>query len=264
MIDEKWCAFFKEHQFLVGLSIDGDQAYHDNNRLNAKSLGTYKSVMETKALFDTYQVEYNVLCVLTNQMAKHPQRIFKFLKNENIRYVQFIPCLDELNSVKTKSSYALQPERFASFYNMLFKLWLNEFIKGNYISIKLFDDVIYLLRTGRDMACGLLGRCQSQYVIEADGSTYPCDFYVIDAYKIGNVTEQTLFEMRANTALEEFLSPIQAESYCKKCSFFKICFGGCKRMKHQMYVNTVGTYCGYQDFLKTNVAHIQKIAKQFY
>jgi len=120
-IDEDWCSFFKANDFLVGLSIDGPKAFHDENRYDTQKMGTYKRVMRTKALFDRYEVEYNVLCVLTKQIAKHPQKIFNFLLKENIKYVQFIPCLDDLDA-KSGSPFALDPEHFASFYDVLFKL----------------------------------------------------------------------------------------------------------------------------------------------
>ena len=264
MIDEAWCSFFKANEFLVGLSIDGPKTFHDENRLDVKKLGTYKRVMKTKMLFDRYEVEYNVLCVLTQQMARHPQKIFNFLLKEQIRYVQFIPCLDDFEC-KSRSPFALTPEGFASFYQMLFKLWKQELERGNYISIKLFDDIVYLLRTGQAAACGMLGNCQAQYVIEADGSTYPCDFYVLDDYKMGNLTEVTISEMGKSAKLNEFLhdeTNIKSD-FCQKCRFIKMCFGGCKRMKNSMYVNEAQTYCGYQSFLSKNLAQLQQVAMFF-
>lgn len=260
-IDEQWCSFLSENEFLVGLSIDGPKPFHDENRHDHKHLGTHKRIMKTKGLFDRYQVEYNVLCVLTKQIARHPQKIFNFLLKENIKYVQFIPCLDELDC-KSKSLFALEPEEFASFYHLIFKLWKQALDQGNYISIKLFDDIIYFLRTGQAVACGMLGKCQSQYVIEADGSTYPCDFYVLDNYKMGNLTEVTISEMRVSAELMTFLhdDPRDHAEFCNKCPFLQMCFGGCKRMKNCMYVNEAQTFCGYQSFLNKNFNHLQQLA----
>ena len=262
-IDDNWCLFFKENQFLVGLSIDIDPSLHDENRYDVNGQGTYKRVMKTKALFDEYQVEYNVLSVLTNQLARHPQKVFNFLLAQKIRYIQFIPCLEELDT-EEPSPFALTPSRFASFYTALFKLWLKEFSQGNYISIKLFDDLIHLLATGKPTACGMLGNCKSQYVIEADGSTYPCDFYVLDEYQIGNITAQTVFEMARSTNLNKFLCT-NGESkpeYCQKCPFYRMCFGGCKRMRNAIYFNEKESQCGYQSFLTQNIEKLTELAQK--
>lgn len=158
IINRKWCEFLKAHDFLVGLSIDGNPLYHDLNRIDTKGRGTFHRVLETKRLFDEYQIEYNVLCVLTNPLAKEAKKVFQFLKDEKIRFVQFIPCLDDLDADK-KSSFALVPKRFAGFYHQMLKLWLEELRQGNYISIKLFDDIVNLLVRHQVTACGILGNC---------------------------------------------------------------------------------------------------------
>jgi len=108
----------------------------------------------------------------------------------------------------------------------------------------------------------MLGVCKSQYVIEADGSTYPCDFYVLDAHKIGNLTEETMFEMEKNARLMNFFLDNDRDEYdfCEKCPFLRMCFSGCKRMKNSMYVNEAKSYCGYQSFLSKNLAEIEHIA----
>jgi len=261
IIDEKWCQFLKEHDFLVGLSIDGNIKFHDDNRLDVRGKGTFKKVMATKGLFDQYQVEYNVLCVLTNQTARHPQKIFKFLLSEKIRYIQFVPCLDDLD-VKEPSVYALQPDRFASFYKQFYVLWKREFDRGNYISVNLFDNIVNLLAKGVVGSCGLLGQCQPQYVIESNGNVYPCDFYVLDEHCLGNITEKSIFELFKNPRMKDFMICEREEisPYCQACPFFKMCQSGCKRMKHSMYLNQEETYCGYQDFLKAHYPSLREIA----
>ena len=100
IINEKWCAFLKEHDFLVGLSIDGHPLYHDLNRVDPKGRGTFQRVLQTKQLFDHFEIDYNVLCVLTNPLAKEAKKVFRFLKEQQIDFVQFIPCLDDLDAKK--------------------------------------------------------------------------------------------------------------------------------------------------------------------
>ena len=259
LITEKWCQFFKENNFLIGLSIDAGKEYHDQNRVSASQKGTHRRVMKTKRLFDMYMVEYNMLCVLTNNMARYPQKVLNFIIKENIQYVQFIPCLNDLDAKET-NKYALTPERFSRFYKKLYLLWKNEYNKKNYISIKLFDDVYNLVHHNVISACGMTGRCQVQFVIEADGSVYPCDFYVLDKQCLGNIKEYTFSELGQNKIATKFLcKKDEVPSYCSSCEYYRMCFGGCKRMKDAIYVNNDATYCGYQDFLRTCLTDIKTL-----
>jgi len=260
LIDDEWCEFFKEHAFLVGLSIDGNAQLHDENRLNSQGKGTFKKVMEAKRRFDQYDIDYNVLCVLTNKLARHPEQVFKFLIKEKICFIQFIPCLDDLHGGNSLP-YALKPERFAYFYKQLFILWKREFDKGNYISITLFDNIVHLLKTGRVATCGMLGKCMPHYVIEANGNSYPCDFYVLDEYCVGNITESKLSEIFCHPSMQKFLVCDQSEiaEICKECSYYQLCRGGCKRMRNVMYLNESESYCGYQDFLKAHFNNLHSL-----
>nr|WP_315527886.1 SPASM domain-containing protein [Carnobacterium maltaromaticum] len=258
IINDRWCCFFKENNFLVGLSIDGNPLYHDLNRLDPKGRGTFQRVLQTKKLFDKYDIEYNILCVLTNPLAKEAKKIFRFLKEEQLKYIQFIPCLDDLDAT-TKNSYVLTPKRFASFYRQFFNLWYSELEKGNYISVKLFDDILNLLVRKQATACGILGNCQIQYVIESDGSVYPCDFYVLDDYRMGYIQEQTLKELFEHDVSNKFVcEKKETKKQCEMCPFQQICHGGCKRMKDAMYVDKTG-FCGYQNILKMFVPKIDEI-----
>lgn len=262
LIDEQWCEFFKEHRFLLGISIDGGAKFHDVNRVDARERGTYERVLHTKKLFDVYGIDYNVLCVLTNQNARHPEKIFQFLMREKIKYVQFIPCLDDLEQ-QEKSYYALEPKRFAHFYNIMYQLWCKELQQGNYVSINFFDNIINYLQSGIVGACGLIGQCQPQYVIESDGSVYPCDFYALDENCMGFITENTLRELFQTSEMHNFLQCSSANTpndFCEQCPFFKMCRGGCKRMKHAVYLNKQQNYCGYQTFLQNNIQSMLEIA----
>lgn len=249
LIDDRWCRLFKENGFLVGLSLDGDKGLNNTYRLDHSGNGTFERIMNAKKLLEEYEIEYNILCVLTNQTAREPQRIFDFILKEKIKYIQFIPCLDEFNA-KVPSVYALSPRNFAYFYNRLFPLWKEQWDNGNYISIGLFDNVITYISTGRVGSCGLNGKCGAQYVIEANGDIFPCDFYVLDEFYSGNITANTLKDAFYHKATQKFLAPRKIlPDYCMKCSFLKICGGGCKRMKHAMYLDFNEEYCGYRDFL---------------
>ncbi|MEG1069212.1 MAG: SPASM domain-containing protein [Ruthenibacterium sp.] len=262
VIDEAWCDFLKEHHFLVGLSLDGDGKMHDENRVDATQKGTFSRIMHTKHLFDAYQIEYNILWVLTNHHARYPAKVWNFLRQENIAYVQFIPCLSELSG--THSAYALTPQRFASFYTELFKFWKKDLRSGYYISVKLFDDLFNLLTKHAVTACGFTGVCQAQFIIEADGSTYPCDFFVTDAWRSGNLAKQPYAEIENSEAMQKFLNrPHEVAALCQNCAYQKMCGGGCPRMRNNMYLNETETFCGYKTFLEDSRTEIDDFLRQY-
>ncbi len=261
LLDEDWVPLLKEYGFLVGLSIDASADFHDQNRRDAAGAGTYRKVMETKRLLDRHGVPYNVLTVLTNQLARHPKQVWNFLVKEGVGYVQFIPCLDELEHGE-KSPYALTPERFYRFYSGLFPLWAEAMARGKYISVKLFDDLVNLYLRREVTACGITGQCAVQFVVEGDGTAFPCDFYTLDRFSMGSLADE------APEALYErgvpFLSYGQehkGEPPCKGCRHFAVCGGGCKRMRESMYVQN-GT-CWYQKLLDEMLEQLLHIGSRF-
>lgn len=261
LLDDGWCAFLREHDFLVGLSLDGPAAYHDANRLDAARKGTFQRVLEAKRRMDRYGVAYNVLMTLSNTLARHPQQIWRFIEEQDLRFVQMTPCLGPLDH--QKSVYALTPERYASFYTAFFDLWYQSFRGGVYRSVKLFDDLINLLARGECNACGLLGRCQSQIIVEADGSVYPCDFYVLDPYRMGNLAEQPLRQVWDAGQAGGFLTrPREPLPLCTACPYRSICGGGCQRMRREVFYAPGSPVCGHRAFLDASIGRMRQIAME--
>lgn len=190
-LDEAWCLFLKKHEFLVGVSHDLLAAQHNAARVDASGAPTMQRVERSISLLRKHDIAFNVLCTLTNPLARHPQQVWKRIVQLNLPYVQFTPCLGFLEQTE-KSPWAITPERFASFYNGLFRLWLADLRAGRCRSIKLFDDVLGALAFGISGACGMGGRCHPQLVVEADGTVYPCDFYCLDEYALGSLAEMTI------------------------------------------------------------------------
>ena len=212
-----------------------------------------------RALLEKHGVDYNVLAVLTNALARHPQQVWRFLCRENIRYVQFIPCLGELDG--GASRYSLTPERFASFYTQLFRLWAADFAQGRYRSVKLFDDLVNLLVDGSRNACGLTGQCMPQIVVEADGSVYPCDFYALDEYRAGNLAETPIDELYVSAVMAGFRTrPTEVPALCESCPYSALCGGGCPRMRHEVCGAPEAQFCGYRAFLQSCLPELQRIA----
>ena len=247
LIDDEWAKFLAENKYLTGLSVDAVQKIHDSVRKNPQGEGTYEKCLQCKAALEKHSAEYNVLCVLTNELAPFPDKVWNFIKREKIRFIQFIPCLGSLDE-NVKSPFALTPPRFASFYSGIYHLWMNELESGSYISVKLFDDIANLFLRGVSSSCGINGRCNLQYVVESDGSVFPCDFYVLDKYNAGNLAEKTLREIFNSPVMQSFLKEERTlPPLCSSCSYFKLCGGGCKRMEKAMYAGA--SLCGLKTLL---------------
>lgn len=178
-----------------------------------------------------------------------------------IEDIQFIPCLDSLEGEMWPM--ALSPEEFARFYDGVMTRWLRELRQGHWVHIQFIDAVVELLATGQELICGLKGSCRIQQVVEADGSAYPCDFYVLDEYRMGNLGDRTLSQLRASPAAIRFLNERPHHpALCEVCAYRSICRGGCRRMKNTMYLTRTGDACGYQTFLDHHYQTLRAIARQ--
>jgi len=261
VLDEAWCRFLKAHRFLVGLSLDLLPGAHDLVRVDAAGCGTYRQVTACLELLKRCGVEHNVLCTLTSTVARHPKQVWDALCRLGIDYVQFTPCLGPLDG--TASPYALTPQLFASFYTRLFSLWYADFQKGKRRSIKLFDDVVNLMVLGKPTGCGMDGICRPQLVVEADGSVYPCDFYCVDTFRLGDLRTQPVSQLLRAPALDAFLRrPHEMPRLCGGCPYRTFCAGGCKRMQRQICCAADAPFCGYQSFLKQCGQPLAQLARQ--
>ena len=262
LLNDEWCEYLHEYQYLVGVSMDLLSENHDRVRVDEKGRGTFRPVKEAIRLLEKHGVEYNVLCTLTNQTARHPQAVWKEILKQDLKYVQFTPCLDDLDSDKP-SPFALTPRRFADFYITIFSLWLEALKKGDYRSVKLFDDVVGYLATGMPSTCDVAGHCSPQFIVEADGSVYPCDFYCTDEYRLGYITEQTLIPLRDSPEMAAFLNrPHTQPTLCAECRYRNFCGGGCKRMQKQVCCEPDADFCGYQAFLDACMPVLLQLAEQ--
>lgn len=229
VLDDEWALFLKENRFLVGLSIDGIRSVHDSLRVDASGLGTWRKVLQTKSLLEQYGIPYNALCVVTSGCADKPEMVYKSLKNLGFRYMQFIACLDPIGHPRGQEPWSLTPECYGKFLCGIFDLWYQDWKAGNYHSIRLFDDYIHILIGDSASTCASCGKCGAYLVVEADGSCYPCDFFVLDNWKIGSLDEMSVSEMMTHEKEMEFLAwGAEKPKECAVCSYSLLCNGGCK------------------------------------
>ena len=253
----EWAALFRGHGFLVGVSVDAYRELHDSLRRDVSLGGTHARVMESVGMLRDAGVDFNVLTVLSAQLARHPQRVFKFYQREGIDYVQLIPCLAGFDG--EGAEYALTPRAFFSFYRTFFDLWLREVRAGHVMSVGLFDNIMQMSLGQYPQACGMLGRCAPQFVVESNGDVYPCDFYALDEYRCGNVREDSLEAMATCEPMRAFLAePRRPCSACADCPFEGICHRNCKRLNASYYDDD---YCGYRAFLEYAYEPLARVAR---
>lgn len=225
-VTEEWAKFLAEHHFLAGLSLDGFKEAHDAMRTDAAGKGTYSKAVRTAGLFDKYKVEYNILCVVDKMVAKHPVKTYHALRN--YRFLQFIPCMDDFDG--KQKAYSLNAKDYGDFLKQTFDLYYADFMKRRYVSIRAFDNYIGMLMGRPPESCAMNGVCGRYFLAEADGSIYPCDFYVLDEWRLGNIDAETFEQMeQSETAVKFLKSSEYIDGKCRMCKWFGLCRGGCRR-----------------------------------
>lgn len=229
LIDEEWADFFKENEFLVGISLDGFKDLHNLNRVDAKGNDTFNTVLKAYKLLEKCGVAVNVLCVVTGALAKKGEKAYNELKKLGVKYIQFIPCLDPIDVKKGSTPFSLTPKLYKEFLCKTFDLWFEDYSKGNYISVRAFDDYVNMI-LGRSVGtCATCGRCGSYFVVEGDGGIYPCDFFVLDEWRMGVLGESSLLDMAKSEIATKFLKwGEEKPKECYSCKYRALCNGGCK------------------------------------
>ena len=229
LVDEQWAEFFHDNNFLIGLSLDGDW---DANkfRVDANDQNRFYKILNAASIFKKHKVEFNILTVLTGYCADNIDRIYAFFKSKGFKYLQFIPCLRPFGD-KSENEMFMTPEQYANFLIHLFNAYVKDYVRGNYVSIRQFDNWVRLYLGDMPEQCGMCGHCTHQFVVEGNGNVYPCDFYCLDEWLLGNVNNDS-FEKMANSdnAKKFIMESLAIPDKCKKCKFYPICrAGGCKR-----------------------------------
>jgi len=261
IIDENWCKYFKKYKYLVGLSLDGPKEINDLNRIDINKDGTYQKIMNAKKLFDEYLVEYNVLCVVNREVARYAKKVYQFFKDNNIRHIQYINCLDELGKKQGTNKYSLTWQRYLKFLKDTFDMWYEDIMNDDIYVIRQFDNYIAMILGYPPESCNMNGYCSCQFVVEADGSVYPCDFYVIDEYRIGNVYDNSLKEMFESDTTKRFISESIIENpKCKRCKWYNICRNGCRRERQ----DNLNEFCdAYYNFFNYAYERMEQIARRY-
>ena len=230
LINEEWAAFLGENHFLVGVSLDGLKEIHDRYRLDAAGKGTYQRVISAIRLLEKHQVEYNILTVVTAATARNGQKIYNYFKKNHFGYQQDIECLDPIGEEPGQHEYSLTPEKYGEFLKSMFDAWYLDMRSGTYVYNRYFENLMMIMAGQQPESCNMRGVCGKQWVFEADGSVYPCDFYALDQWRLGNIQENSFEEMDEKRDGLGFIQwSMRQQEGCQKCRWFGLCRNGCRR-----------------------------------
>lgn len=257
-IDREMAEFFAENRFLAGVSLDGNREIHDMNRLDASGKATFSRVMKTLRLFDEVGVEYNILCVVSRAVVRRPAAVYDALTGAGFRYLQFIPCLD-----RNGGGLSPDPESYGKFLCTVFDRWYRDIVSGKSISVRDFDN--YILRAAGRLPeiCTMRGICGCYFTVESDGSVYPCDFFVLPEWRIGNVADMSFSDMLASDTAKRFITESTAHpEECKKCRYYGFCGSGCRSLRDESGKNI---FClSYKTFLDHAGDRIIELSRRFF
>ena len=225
---DKFARFFHEHQFLVGISIDGPEHLHDRFRRDVSGRGSFKAVMNGIEHLNRHRVEYNLLTVVQSDNSRYPEEVYRFLTGLGSPFIQFIPIVepDPLTIVSTRSVGAVQ---WGQFLNQVFHLWKMKDIGRIYIQH--FDMLLGLTLGLPASLCVHAPTCGRGLALEHNGDLYSCDHYVDRDHFLGNITTKAMAEMADSTFQITFGQDKSAmlPDACRYCQFLNFCHGGCPK-----------------------------------
>lgn len=243
LLTDEWCRFFKENNWLVGVSIDGPQEFHDEYRRNKQGLPSWTKVMKGIELLNKHGVEWNALAVVNDYNADYPLEFYHFFKSIKCKYIQFSPIVERispksdgrylaspLESQETNlANFSVTPQQWGNFLCTIFDEWVRTDVGEYYIQI--FDSILANWIGEQPGVCTLAKTCGHAGVMEYNGDVYVCDHFVFPEYKLGNIFTHTLTEMMYSDKQLKFgndkhhLLPDQ----CKACEFLFACNGECPK-----------------------------------
>lgn len=245
LVDDAWAEFFKINDFLIGLSIDGPQELHNKYRLNKGGKGTFSQVMMGLEYLKKHQVEFNTLTVVQKDNAQYPLEIYKFLKDIDSHFMQFIPIVERISKEHNNnglqlvtpeygsnaiiSEWSVEAVKYGTFLSTIFDEWVHKDVGQYYIQI--FDVALEAWLGMQPGLCVFREECGNAMAIEHNGDLYSCDHYVYPENKLGNIMENPIVSMVESVQQKKFGSDkiTTLPGYCQSCEVRFACNGECPK-----------------------------------
>ncbi|MGX9415835.1 anaerobic sulfatase maturase [Vibrio sp. WJH972] len=249
LLNDQWCTFLKKNGFLVGLSIDGPELYHDRYRVDHSGKPTLSKVLTALNLLKKYDIPYNALVCVTRETSKHPLEIYNFLKSLEIEYIQFTPIVERVpndSQLKqglkhaappiydeeldvTLSPYSVEPAVYGDFLIQIFEQWVRTDVGS--VFVVNFEWALESWLGLPSTICIFAKQCGSALALEHNGDIYSCDHYVYPDYLLGNVLKEDPKKMIASDQQQNFGAnkSTSLPKKCHNCEALFACNGECPR-----------------------------------
>ena len=247
LLTDEWCEFFAKNHWLVGISIDGPQEYHDHYRVTPAGKPSWEKVMQGISLLKKHRVEWNAMAVVNAYNAEHPLEFYHFFRDNGCQYLQFTPIVERLTEHedgRTLASLAddreiplaeasVTPEQWGNFLCTIFDDWVRHDVGKTFVEI--FDCTLANWMGVLPGICAYSKECGHAGVMEHNGDVYSCDHFVFPEYKLGNIREQSLIDMLYGEKQQAFsrLKHTSLPRQCKECDMEFACHGECPKNRFE-------------------------------
>ena len=247
LLTDEWCEFFAKNHWLVGISIDGPQEYHDHYRVTPAGKPSWKKVMQGIQLLKKHRVEWNAMAVVNAYNAEHPLEFYHFFRDNGCQYLQFTPIVERLTEHedgRTLASLAddreipltdasVTPQQWGNFLCTIFDDWVRHDVGKTFVEI--FDCTLANWMGVLPGICAYSKECGHAGVMEHNGDVYSCDHFVFPEYKLGNIRDQSLIDMLYGEKQQAFsrLKHTSLPRQCKECDMEFACHGECPKNRFE-------------------------------
>lgn len=230
LIDERMSRHFSQYKFLMGCSLDGPPDVHNHYRKTIDLRGSYKQVIQGIKQLKQHQVEFNILVLVSQANVRKAAEVYRFLVNKGFYHHQYIPCV-EFDDQGILEPFAITGAEWGNFLCEIYDIWSPKDIYR--VSIRQFDSILAKKVDGVSNVCTMGDNCCQYFVVEHNGDVYPCDFFVREPLKLGNVMDTTWEEMAQSPLYQQFGKQKKRwNTRCQACDFLSLCQGDC--LKHRL------------------------------
>lgn len=243
MIDDRWAQFFHDQGWLVGVSIDGPEEFHDEYRRNKAGRPSWRQVMRGINYLNKHQVEWNAMAVVNDFNADYPLDFYQFFKDIGCHYLQFTPIVERISThpdgrhlafmaddaQAELADFSVTPEQWGHFLCTVFDQWVRNDVGSTFV--QLFDTTLANWMGMEGSLCTMARECGHAGVMEYNGDVYSCDHFVFPEYKLGNICDNTLTEMMYSERQRAFGQNKYRSlpQQCKSCHYLFACHGECPK-----------------------------------
>ncbi len=245
LLDDEWCRFLHDNGWLVGLSIDGPQEFHDEYRRDRAGKPTFLKTMRAVNLLNKHKVEWNAMAVVNDYNADYPVEFYRFFKSIGCRYIQFTPIVERVDgcgrlaAVTDRrpglqvSEMSVSPQQWGNFLIGVFDEWVKEDVGT--VFVQLFDSTLANWVGVEPGVCTLARTCGHAAAMEWNGDVYSCDHFVFPGYKLGNIHTSTFVDMMGSERQLRFGEDKRSSlpGDCRECRYLFACNGECPKNRFE-------------------------------